>query len=152
AILVQGDEGSAQVVRLGHRGTPSINAATKLPFPPPPAPYHLSVPREIGRGFEVRTVARRAPGGPKHLPRSRQRDSPSGRARSPRFDHVALRVGDRKRRFDVGGLSAGLDWTGSMRWQTRQPLLECGKKKGQRVFSWHSSPAPQENSTLSNGG
>src|SRR5262249_10316203 len=42
AILVQGDdEGSAQVVRLGHRGTPSINAATKLPFPPPPAPYHL---------------------------------------------------------------------------------------------------------------
>src|ERR1700749_5246019 len=24
AILVQGDEGSAQVVRLGHRGTPSV--------------------------------------------------------------------------------------------------------------------------------
>src|SRR5262249_45985847 len=45
AILVQGDEGSAQVVWLGHRGTPSINAATKLPFPPPPAPYHLSVPQ-----------------------------------------------------------------------------------------------------------
>src|SRR5262245_66045912 len=34
AILVQGDEGPAQVVRLGHRGTPfgSI-AATKLPRP-----------------------------------------------------------------------------------------------------------------------
>src|ERR1700756_4103262 len=32
AILVQGDEGSAQVVRLGHRGTPSLDAATKLPF------------------------------------------------------------------------------------------------------------------------
>jgi hypothetical protein len=32
AILVQGDEGSAQVVRLGHCGTPSIDAATKLPF------------------------------------------------------------------------------------------------------------------------
>src|SRR5215469_4459090 len=31
AILVQGDEGPAQVVRLGHRGTPSVNAATKLP-------------------------------------------------------------------------------------------------------------------------
>ena len=25
-------EGSAQVVRLGHRGTPSLDAATKLPF------------------------------------------------------------------------------------------------------------------------
>src|SRR5258705_4737513 len=33
AILVEGDEGPAQVVRLGHRGTPSVNAATKLPFP-----------------------------------------------------------------------------------------------------------------------
>src|SRR5438067_10493739 len=32
AILVQGDEGSAQVIRLGHRGTPSLDAATKLPF------------------------------------------------------------------------------------------------------------------------
>src|SRR3954452_13456804 len=32
AILVQGDEGPAQVVRLGHRGTPSLDAATKLPF------------------------------------------------------------------------------------------------------------------------
>src|SRR5436309_3485634 len=35
AILVQGDEGSAQVVRLGHRGTPSLDAATKLPSSPP---------------------------------------------------------------------------------------------------------------------
>src|SRR5947209_10794693 len=33
AILVQGDEGPAQVVRLGHRGTPSLDAATKLPSP-----------------------------------------------------------------------------------------------------------------------
>jgi hypothetical protein len=32
AILVQGDEGSAQVIRLGHRGTPSLDAATKLSF------------------------------------------------------------------------------------------------------------------------
>jgi hypothetical protein len=31
-ILVQGDEKPAQVVRLGHRGTPSLDAATKLPF------------------------------------------------------------------------------------------------------------------------
>src|SRR5205085_8208037 len=35
AILVQGDEGPAQVVRLGHRGTPSLDAATKLPSSPP---------------------------------------------------------------------------------------------------------------------
>jgi hypothetical protein len=31
--LVQRDEGPDQIVRLGHRGTPSVNAATKLPFP-----------------------------------------------------------------------------------------------------------------------
>src|SRR3974390_3842784 len=47
AILVQGDEGSAQVVRLGHRGTPSLDAATKLPSSPP-APLRLSVPRGDG--------------------------------------------------------------------------------------------------------
>ena len=35
AILVKCDEGSAQVVRLGHRGTPSLDAATKLPSSPP---------------------------------------------------------------------------------------------------------------------
>src|SRR5271169_4352270 len=33
AILVQGDEGSAQVVWLGHRGTPSVHAATMVPSP-----------------------------------------------------------------------------------------------------------------------
>src|SRR5271170_1115857 len=41
AILVQGDEGPAQVVRLGHRGTPSLDAATKLPFPRRP-PHSIS--------------------------------------------------------------------------------------------------------------
>src|SRR5947207_3871770 len=41
AILVQGDEGSAQVVRLGHSGTPSLDAATKLPFPRRP-PHRIS--------------------------------------------------------------------------------------------------------------
>src|SRR5690348_15263838 len=41
AILVQGDEGPAQVVRLGHRGTPSLDAATKLPFPRRP-PHRIS--------------------------------------------------------------------------------------------------------------
>src|SRR5277367_6073104 len=34
AIWVQGDEGPDQVVRLGHRGTPSVRcAATMVPFP-----------------------------------------------------------------------------------------------------------------------
>src|SRR3954454_16898186 len=41
AILVQGDEGPAQVVRLGHRGTPSVHAATKLPRPRRP-PHSIS--------------------------------------------------------------------------------------------------------------
>jgi hypothetical protein len=31
--LVQGDEGPAQVVRLGHRGTPSVHTATMVPSP-----------------------------------------------------------------------------------------------------------------------
>jgi hypothetical protein len=31
--LVQGDEGPAQVVWLGHRGTPSVDAATMVPSP-----------------------------------------------------------------------------------------------------------------------
>ena len=34
AILIQGDEGSAQVVWLGYRGTPSITSTTKLPSSP----------------------------------------------------------------------------------------------------------------------
>src|ERR1700738_4721086 len=50
AILVQGDEGPAQVVRLGHRGTPSVNAATKLPFPRRPPHSIFRFPREIGAG------------------------------------------------------------------------------------------------------
>jgi hypothetical protein len=53
--LVQGDEGPAQVVRLGHRGTPSLDAATKLPFPRRPpdsiSGSHLArVPLFSGRG------------------------------------------------------------------------------------------------------
>src|ERR1700730_4321061 len=50
AILVQGDEGPAQVVRLGHRGTPSLDAATKLPCPRRP-PHSIS-PLE-DEGFEL---------------------------------------------------------------------------------------------------
>src|SRR5438093_11101258 len=53
AILVQGDEGSAQVVRLGHSGTPSLDAATKLPFPRRPphriSRSHLEIEARSGR-------------------------------------------------------------------------------------------------------
>src|SRR6201988_4094942 len=42
AILVQGDEGPAQVVRLGHRGTPSITCSDDGAISSPPAPYHLT--------------------------------------------------------------------------------------------------------------
>src|SRR5205807_4753354 len=37
AILVQGDEGPAQVVRLGHRGTPSIRCSDEVAISSPPA-------------------------------------------------------------------------------------------------------------------
>src|SRR6202007_2948245 len=33
AILVQGDEGPAQVVRLGHRGTPSVRCSDEVAIP-----------------------------------------------------------------------------------------------------------------------
>src|SRR5215813_12471760 len=41
AIRVQGDEGSAQVVRLGHRGTPSIKCSDEVAMPrsPPHSVY-----------------------------------------------------------------------------------------------------------------
>src|ERR1700732_3272660 len=42
AILVQGDEGPAQVVRLGHQGTPSLGCSDDGAISSPPAPYHLS--------------------------------------------------------------------------------------------------------------
>src|SRR5580692_11091520 len=45
AILVQGDEGPAQVVRLGHQGTPSVGYSDDGAISSPPAPYHLPVPR-----------------------------------------------------------------------------------------------------------
>src|SRR5580692_97558 len=41
AILVQGDEGPAQVVRLGHQGTPSVGYSDDGAISSPPAPYHL---------------------------------------------------------------------------------------------------------------
>src|SRR6516162_10876977 len=41
AILVQGNEGPAQVVRLGHRGTPSVTYSDDGAISSSPAPYHL---------------------------------------------------------------------------------------------------------------
>src|SRR5690348_7547620 len=38
AILVQGDEGPAQVVRLGHRGTPSVTCSDEVAMSLSPAP------------------------------------------------------------------------------------------------------------------
>src|ERR1700721_836658 len=38
AILVQGDEGPAQVVRLGHRGPPSVSYSDDGAISSPPAP------------------------------------------------------------------------------------------------------------------
>src|SRR5438270_5215754 len=60
AILVQGDEGPAQVVRLGHRGTPSLDAATKLPFPRRP-PHRIS----WSRSAKARNSEAARPGGPR---------------------------------------------------------------------------------------
>src|ERR1700752_1553409 len=50
AILVQGDEGPAQVVRLGHQGTPSVSHSDDGAICSSPAPYHLSAG---GRGIRT---------------------------------------------------------------------------------------------------
>src|ERR1700724_583778 len=42
AILEKGDEGPAQVVRLGRQGTPSVRCSDDGAISSPPAPYHLS--------------------------------------------------------------------------------------------------------------
>src|SRR5947207_2789318 len=51
AILVQGDEGPAQVVRLGHQGTPSVRCSDDGAISSPPAPYHLPA-----GGRRIRTI------------------------------------------------------------------------------------------------
>src|SRR6476469_949805 len=53
AILVQDDEGPAQVVRLGHQGTPSVGCSDDGAISSPPAPYHLSW-REMDSNFRFR--------------------------------------------------------------------------------------------------
>src|SRR5580692_10771887 len=50
AILVQGDEGPAQVVRLGHQGTPSVGYSDDVPFPRR-LPHTISLLE--GDGFEL---------------------------------------------------------------------------------------------------
>src|SRR5271168_4097050 len=57
AILIQGDEGPAQVVRLRHRGTPSVHAATKLPFPRRP-PHRISR-SHLGAQVSLRRTGRK---------------------------------------------------------------------------------------------
>ncbi len=74
AILVQGDEGPAQVVRLGHQGTPSVSHSDDGAISSSPAPYHLAAggkwirthgPARPGDGFEPVLIAVKAsqPGG-----------------------------------------------------------------------------------------
>src|SRR5467141_118409 len=70
AILVQGDEGPAQVVRLGHQGTPSVGYSDDGAISSPPAPYHLSPGgrwiRTIGTAYETTLLA--TPFGPRNSP------------------------------------------------------------------------------------
>ena len=54
AISVHGDEGPAQVVQLGHQGTPSVICQRRWRHSSPPAPYHLSVPSPWEPGSEFR--------------------------------------------------------------------------------------------------
>src|ERR1700758_2389542 len=60
AILVQGDEGPAQVVRLGHCGTPSVTYSDDGAISSSLAPYHLSAGgkwiRTSGSARELATV------------------------------------------------------------------------------------------------
>src|SRR4030081_3351832 len=51
AILGQGDEGPAQVVRLGHQGTESVRCSDDGAISWPPAPYHLAA-----GGSRIRTL------------------------------------------------------------------------------------------------
>src|ERR1700746_3358235 len=52
AILVQGNEGPAQIVRLGHRGTPSIDVSDEIAILAARPIASLRSPLE-GNGFEL---------------------------------------------------------------------------------------------------
>src|SRR6202047_3402169 len=64
AILVQGDEGPAQVVRLGHQGTPSVWYGADGAISSPPPPYQLSGWREMDSNHRCR--CRQEAGVPHH--------------------------------------------------------------------------------------
>src|SRR5436305_1226454 len=73
AILVQGDEGPAQVVRLGHQGTPSVGYSDDGAISSPPAPYHLSA-----GGRRIRTAGPTSESArPRHRPDVSDRQHPS---------------------------------------------------------------------------
>src|SRR5580693_4186450 len=87
AILVEGDEGPAQVVRLGHRGTPSVNAATKLPFPRRP-PHSVSRSHPLTR---FRNLGGAGASGSARQDRRRHREAPNRRLFASTFVHVKQR-------------------------------------------------------------
>jgi hypothetical protein len=64
AILIQGDEGPAQVIQLGHNGTPSVFASDDGAVSSPPPPYHLSA-----GGNRIRTLGPPESSIPYHGPR-----------------------------------------------------------------------------------
>src|SRR5215468_1354159 len=85
AILVQGDEGSAQVVWLGHRGTPSIKCSDEVAMPrrPPHSVYRSPVTCELcWRGPPLVPARERF-----NLASSALRTTPSSRA-GARFEQV----------------------------------------------------------------
>src|SRR5258705_4338629 len=74
AILVHGDEGPAQVVRLGHQGTPSVGYSDDGASSSPPAPYHLSA-----GGRWIRTLGPLVMDGDHHLGHDGVRRAPTVR-------------------------------------------------------------------------
>src|SRR5271169_5564596 len=84
AILIQGDEGPAQVVRLGHRGTPSVHAATMVPSP-------RRLPHSISWSHPERQRSEGATWVPPLLPVSESRP-PEKRQRSAELSATASAV------------------------------------------------------------
>src|SRR5436309_10220016 len=80
AILVQGDGGSAQVVRLGHQGTPSVSYSDDGAISSSPAPYHLAA-----GGSEIRTL------GPAAIAMMVSLGRRGSFRRDPRSESVSLR-------------------------------------------------------------
>jgi hypothetical protein len=77
AILVEGDEGPAQVVRLGHLALHLLAAATIGAISSPPAPYHLA-----GGARGIRTLGSPTRDNGFRVPRSTSRQLPFGKTHS----------------------------------------------------------------------